>query len=125
MDNMYHIDVKVKTQYVPEQSQPEYQRYFFAYTITIHNVGKVAAKLLTRKWLITDANGKIQEVQGKGVVGEQPHLKPGEQFRYTSGAMLETPVGSMQGSYQMKADDNTLFDAYIPVFSLAWKAVLH
>ncbi len=125
MDNTYHIDVKVKTQYVPEQSQPEYQRYFFAYTITIQNTGQIAAQLLTRKWLITDANGKVQEVYGKGVVGEQPYLKPGEEFRYTSAAMLETPVGSMQGSYQMKADDNTLFDAHIPAFSLAWKAVLH
>ncbi len=125
MDTSYHIDVKVKTQYVPEQSQPDQQRYFFAYTITIQNTGQIAAQLLTRKWLITDANGKIQEVYGKGVVGEQPYLKPGEEFHYTSAAMLETPVGSMQGSYQMKADDNTLFDAPIPVFSLAWKAVLH
>lgn len=125
MDDKYRIDIKVETQYIPEQSQPEYQRYFFAYTITIKNTGKIAAQLLSRKWLITDANGKIQEVQGKGVVGEQPYLKPGEHFCYTSGAMLETPVGSMQGSYQMRADDNTFFDAPIPIFTLAWKAVLH
>ena len=105
--NPYRIDIQVKTQYIPEQSQPEQQRFFFAYTITIKNSGTMAAQLLTRKWLITDANGKIQEVYGKGVVGEQPYLKPGEQFRYTSAAMLETPVGSMQGSYQMKAVDNT------------------
>ncbi|MEY3220814.1 MAG: hypothetical protein RIT27_2171 [Pseudomonadota bacterium] len=123
--NPYHIDVQVKTQFVPEQSQPEQHQYFFAYTITIKNDGKVAAQLLTRKWLITDANGKVQEVHGKGVVGEQPYLKLGEQFRYTSAVMLETPVGSMQGSYQMKAEDNTLFDAPIPVFRLAWQAVLH
>jgi len=123
--NPYRIDIQVKTQYVPEQSQPEQQRFFFAYTITIKNSGKMAAQLLTRKWLITDANGKIQEVHGKGVVGEQPYLKSGEEFRYSSAAMLETPVGSMQGSYQMKAEDNTLFDAPIPVFRLAWEAILH
>jgi len=123
--NPYRIDIQVKTQYIPEQSQPEQQRFFFAYTITIKNSGKMAAQLLTRKWLITDANGKIQEVHGKGVVGEQPYLKSGEEFRYSSAAMLETPVGSMQGSYQMKAEDNTLFDAPIPVFRLAWEAILH
>lgn len=123
--NPYQIDIQVKTQYIPEQSQPEQHRFFFAYTITIKNSGTMAAQLLTRQWLITDANGKIQEVHGKGVVGEQPHLKSGEEFRYSSAAMLETPVGSMQGSYQMKAEDNTLFDAPIPVFRLAWEAILH
>lgn len=123
--NPYQIDIQVKTQYIPEQSQPEQHRFFFAYTITIKNSGTMAAQLLTRQWLITDANGKIQEVHGKGVVGEQPYLKSGEEFRYSSAAMLETPVGSMQGSYQMKAEDNTLFDAPIPVFRLAWEAILH
>jgi ApaG protein len=85
----------------------------------------VPAQLLTRHWIITDANNKVQEVKGEGVVGEQPHLKPGEQFRYTSGTMLETPVGSMKGSYQMIADDGVEFDAEIPVFTLSIPRTLH
>ena len=97
----------------------------FAYTITIANMGDVAAKLLSRHWVITDANGKVQEVSGDGVVGEQPHLGPGESFRYSSGAVLETPVGAMQGSYRMEADNGTNFDAPIPPFTLAVPGVLH
>jgi len=113
------IDVDVETHYIPEQSIPEENRFVFAYTITMRNSGTVAAKLLTRHWIITDANSKVQEVRGDGVVGEQPHLQPGEGFQYTSGAMLETPVGSMRGSYQMIGDDGIGFDAAIPVFTLA------
>jgi ApaG protein len=121
----YGIKVDVETQYVEEQSLPQQDRYVFAYTITIRNQGQVAAQLLSRHWIITDANNKVQEVKGEGVVGEQPHLKPGEQFRYTSGTMLETPVGSMRGSYQMMADDGVEFDAEIPVFTLSIPRTLH
>ncbi|HEX6927654.1 MAG TPA: Co2+/Mg2+ efflux protein ApaG, partial [Gammaproteobacteria bacterium] len=97
----YAILVRVETDYIAAQSDPENRRYVFAYTINIENTGDVAARLLTRHWLITDADGQRQEVRGEGVVGEQPHLRPGESFRYTSGAILETPVGSMEGSYRM------------------------
>lgn len=121
----YHIKVNVETRYIPEQSAPDESRYVFAYTITISNAGSVPAQLLTRHWIITDANGRIQEVRGEGVVGEHPHLRPGEAFRYTSGAMIETPVGSMHGSYQMRADDGTLFDAPIAPFSLSVPRLLH
>ena len=121
----YRIQVDVETAYIESQSTPEQNRYVFAYTITIHNAGSVAAKLLTRHWLITDANGKVQEVRGDGVVGEQPHLRPGESFQYTSGTMIETPVGSMSGSYQMLADDGTRFDAEIRPFSLSVPRTLH
>jgi len=96
-----------------DQSEPRERRYVFSYTITIRNEGEVPAKLLTRHWVITDANGRVQEVRGDGVVGEQPYLKPGQGFRYSSGAVLETPVGAMQGSYQMVADDGATFDANI------------
>ncbi len=119
------IRVTVQTQYLAGQSAPEQNRYAFAYTITIENLGEVAAKLLTRHWIITDANGGVQEVRGEGVVGEQPYLRPGEGFRYTSGAVITTPVGSMQGSYQMLADDGAEFDAPIPVFTLAVPRTLH
>ena len=121
----YNIKVDVETQYVEEQSLPQQDRYVFAYTITIRNQGSVPAQLLSRHWIITDANNKVQEVKGEGVVGEQPHLKPGEQFRYTSGTMLETPVGSMKGTYQMIADDGVEFDAEIPVFTLSIPRTLH
>ena len=122
---MYNIQVDVQTQYIPEQSDPEQDRYVFAYTIRIHNAGSVPAKLLTRHWIITNADGKTQEVRGDGVVGEQPHLDPGEDFHYTSGTMLETPVGSMQGSYQMVADDGVTFDAEIAPFTLSTPHTLH
>ncbi|MFP5507430.1 MAG: Co2+/Mg2+ efflux protein ApaG [Gammaproteobacteria bacterium] len=121
----YDIQVSVETTYVESQSVPEQSRYVFAYTITIRNAGKVPAKLLTRHWIITDSNGKTQEVRGDGVVGEQPHLQPGESFRYTSGTLLETAIGSMRGSYQMIADDGVEFDAEIPAFTLAIPRVLH
>ena len=119
------ISVAVDTRYLEDQSDPDEQRYVFAYTLTIRNRGTVPAKLLGRHWVITDANGKVQEVRGEGVVGEQPHLMPGQGFRYTSGAVLETPVGSMQGSYQMLADDGVQFDAPIPAFTLAIPGKIH
>jgi len=121
----YQIDVEVETQYIEEQSIPEEDRYVFAYTVTIRNSGNQPAKLLTRHWIITDGNGKTQEVHGEGVVGEQPHIGPGDYFRYTSGTVLDTPVGTMQGSYQMLADDGEQFDAIIPVFTLSLPHTLH
>ena len=124
-ESQHEIQVQVETVYLEEQSEPAELRFVFAYTITLRNSGKVPAKLLTRHRIITDANGRIQEVRGEGVVGEQPHLRPGQGFRYSSGAVLETPVGSMQGSYQMLADDGSRFDAPIPVFRLAKPGTLH
>jgi ApaG protein len=124
-DDEFEISIEVATDYVDDQSEPDVGRYVFAYTITISNKGTVPAKLLSRHWLITDANGKVQEVRGDGVVGEQPHLNPGEKFRYSSGAILETPVGAMQGSYRMQADNGLRFDAPIPPFTLAVPGVLH
>jgi len=124
-DETYSIQVEVETQYVKEQSLPDQDHYVFAYTITIYNSGSVPAQLLNRHWIITDANNRVQEVKGEGVVGELPHLKPGEQYRYTSGTMLETPVGTMRGSYQMLADDGVEFDAKIPAFTLSMPRTLH
>lgn len=121
----YAIDVQVETDYIQEQSVPDQNRYVFSYTITITNTGSIPAKLLSRHWIITDANNRVQEVHGDGVIGEQPHLKPGQSFRYTSGTMLETPVGCMEGSYDMLADDENEFKASIPVFSLAIPNTLH
>ena len=119
MQATHEITVSVETNYVEDQSSPTENHYVFAYTITILNSGTVPAKLLTRHWIITDANGRVQEVRGQGVVGEHPHLGPGEAFRYTSAAAIETPVGSMHGSYQMLADDGREFDAPISPFRLA------
>ena len=119
------IRVQVATNYVDEQSRPESGRYVFAYTITIANNGDVPVRLISRHWVITDANGKVQEVSGDGVVGEQPHLNPGEVFRYSSGTVLETPVGAMQGRYRMEADNGVKFDAPIAPFTLAVPGVLH
>jgi ApaG protein len=121
----HKINIEVETNYLDDQSEPREQRYVFAYTITIRNEGEVPAKLLTRHWIITDANGRVQEVRGDGVVGEQPYLKPGQGFRYSSGAVLETPVGTMQGSYQMVGDDGAKFEAPIPAFRLAMPGMLH
>jgi ApaG protein len=120
----HQIRIEVETAYLDEQSDPKERRYVFSYTITIRNEGGVAARLLTRHWVITDANGKVQEVRGEGVVGEQPHLKPGQGFRYSSGAVLETPVGAMQGSYQMVTDDGMQFDAPIAAFRLAMPGIV-
>ena len=121
----HRIDVAVESRYLEEESRPAEQRYAFAYTVTLRNLGEVPAKLLTRHWLITDANGRVQEVRGEGVVGEQPHLKPGEGYRYSSWTVIETPVGAMQGSYQMLADDGARFDAPIKPFRLAKPGVLN
>jgi len=121
----YDIRIEVETQYIEAESNPQANRYIFAYTINIENHGDIPAKLLSRHWIITDSNNRIQEVKGKGVIGEQPYLRPGESFQYTSGTMLETPVGSMQGSYQMVADDNHHFDATIEPFTLALPRMLN
>ncbi len=119
------IDIEVETRYVESQSNPESRRYVFSYTITIRNDGLQAARLMKRHWIITDANGKIQEVKGDGVVGEQPHLNPGEAFRYTSGTVLDTPVGSMEGSYEMVDPEGNPFEASIPLFVLQRPGSLH
>lgn len=120
-----NIKVEVETRYIEEQSNPEQNYYVFAYTITIQNQGQQTARLLTRHWVITDSNHKVQEVRGDGVVGEQPILKPGEQFVYTSGTMLETSVGTMKGSYQMESADGSKFDATIEEFVLSAPRILH
>ena len=125
VEKTFDILVQVATDYIDDQSEPESDRYVFAYTITIANNGEVPARLISRHWVITDANGKVQEVTGDGVVGEQPHLNPGEEFRYSSGAVLETPVGAMQGLYRMEADNGVNFDAPIAPFTLAVPGVLH
>ncbi len=124
-ETKHQVQVAVRTTYLPAQSAPDQNRYVFAYTITITNAGSMSAKLVTRHWVITDANNRIQEVHGEGVVGEQPYLSPGMSFEYTSGTVLETPVGVMHGSYQMIADDGTSFDAEIPAFTLSTPRILH
>jgi len=125
MENQYDIDVQVETAYVSEHSEPDEDRFVFAYTITLVNRGSVAAQLISRHWFITDADNRTEEVEGEGVVGEQPVLKPGEGFRYTSGAVIETPVGTMHGAYQMVAEDGRTFDANIPRFILSAPRTLH
>ncbi|MEO5623798.1 MAG: Co2+/Mg2+ efflux protein ApaG [Dokdonella sp.] len=121
----YDITISVNTRFLDEQSAPADNRYAFAYTITIVNHGSVGARLLSRHWIITDGNGKVHEVQGDGVVGEQPWVRPGDDYEYTSGAVLETALGTMHGSYQMIADDGTHFDAFIPAFVLCTPRTLH
>ena len=120
---IHNIDVSVDSAFI--EADEEQNRFIFAYTVTIHNAGLVSARLITRHWIITDSNGKTREVKSEGVVGEQPYLRPGETFQYTSGTMLETPAGMMQGSYQMITDDGTMFDAEINPFILAAPRVLH
>jgi ApaG protein len=124
-DKTYAIRVDVQPAYIAEQSDPKNHQYVFAYTVTIKNTGTVPAKLLTRHWIITDGDGETQEVKGEGVVGEKPYLKPGENYRYTSGTMMKTPIGTMHGSYQMITDDGVNFEAEIPTFSLTVPNVLH
>ena len=124
-DRKYDITVAVKTAYLPEQSDPARSTYAFAYTITITNTGAVAAQLISRHWIITDADSQVQEVKGLGVVGQQPLLHPGESFEYTSGTSLATAVGTMRGTYQMVAGDGKTFDAEIPQFTLSMPRVLH
>ena len=120
-----NINVEVDTVYIESESEPDEDRYVFAYTITIHNKGALPAQLLSRRWLITDATGQTQEVSGDGVVGEQPHLDPGEEFEYSSGAVLETPVGAMQGLYRMETEGGFEFDAPIAPFTLAVPGMLN
>ena len=122
---VYGIEVVAATQYLAEQSDEAASRYVFAYTITLRNTGSVAAQLISRHWIITDAQGLVQEVRGLGVVGAQPRLEPGQSFEYTSGAAIATAVGTMKGAYQMVAADGTRFEAQIPEFTLSVPRVLH
>lgn len=119
------ITIKVRTVYLHEQSQPKQNRFAFAYTITIENNSERPAKLLNRHWIITDANNVVQEVQGAGVVGEQPRILPGDSYTYTSGAILETQVGTMEGSYEMQNDNGNTFSVPIPTFTLTCPHALH
>ncbi|MAC13330.1 MAG: Co2+/Mg2+ efflux protein ApaG [Alcanivorax sp.] len=125
MTPRHNIQVSVDTEFLADQSDPDSLRWVFAYHITIRNEGTVSARLLTRHWVITDGEERVQEVHGEGVIGEQPHIAPGQAFSYTSGAILETEVGSMRGSYQMIAEDGTHFDAKVPMFTLAVPHALH
>jgi len=124
-EKQYAIEVAAATQYLAEQSDEAAGRYVFAYTITLRNTGRVAAQLLSRHWIITDAQGLVQEVRGLGVVGAQPLLEPGQSFEYTSGTAIATAVGTMKGAYQMVAADGTRFEAPIPEFTLSVPRVLH
>jgi ApaG protein len=124
-DKKYDITVTTRTTYVPDQSDTERGRYVFAYTITLKNTGNVAAQLISRHWIITDANNHVQEVRGLGVVGEQPTLAPEQSFEYTSGTAIATPVGTMRGTYQMVGDDGSEFEAPIPEFTLSIPRILH
>ena len=124
-DKRYDIAVSTVTQYIADQSDEPAERYVFAYTITIRNVGNGTAQLISRHWIITDGRGLVQEVRGLGVVGAQPVLRPGESFEYTSGTSIATQVGTMRGTYQMVGEDGTRFDAPIPEFTLSVPRVLH
>ncbi len=124
-EKRYEVDVSTSTRYLADQSDEDAGRYVFAYTIHIRNAGSMGAQLISRHWIITDAQGLVQEVRGLGVVGAQPKLKPGESFEYTSGTSIATPVGTMRGTYQMVADDGTQFEAPIPEFTLSVPRVLH
>ena len=124
-DRKHDITVSARTVFIPDQSNAQSGRYVFAYTITITNTGTVPAQLVSRHWIITDANNQVQEVRGQGVIGEQPLLRPNESFEYTSGTAIATPVGTMRGSYQMVAEDGVQFDAPIPEFTLSMPRVLH
>lgn len=121
----YQLSVEVEPHYLPEHSAPDEDRYAFAYTVTIANTGETRAQVVSRHWIITDANGQVNEVRGQGVVGEQPTLAPGETFEYTSGCPLTTPVGTMRGTYQCLAEDGTRFNAEIPEFALTGPRTLH
>lgn len=121
----YEIDISIRTAYLPDQSDEDADRHVFAYTITIANTGTVATQLISRHWIINNGDGTIQEVRGLGVVGEQPLLKPGDSFEYTSGTVISTPVGSMKGSYQMAAEDGVHFDVPISEFILSVPRILH
>ena len=124
-DKKYHVKVTAQSFFLPDQSDEENDQYVFAYTIHIENVGQVSAQLISRHWIITDADNQIQEVRGIGVIGEQPTLKPGDHFEYTSGSSINTIVGTMRGIYHMVAEDGTKFDAIVPEFTLSVPRVLH
>ena len=124
-NNANKINIEILPTYIAEQSDPSSDHYVFSYTVTIRNEGKKSARLLTRHWVITDGDGQVQEVRGDGVIGEQPHLSPGEDFKYTSGTFMNTPVGTMRGSYQMITDSGETFEAEIPNFTLAVPNTLH
>ena len=121
----YQVSVTVFPQFIADQSDPANDRYVFAYTITIENTGTVPAQLISRHWIITDSNSRVQEIRGLGVTGQQPLLQPGESFEYTSGCQLDTAVGTMRGSYQMTAEDGVQFEAEIAEFTLSIPRVLH
>jgi len=123
--SQYQFSVSSQTRYLPEQSNPERRQYAFAYTLTIRNTGQVPAQLIARHWIITDSDNRVQEVKGLGVVGHQPLLKPGEQFEYTSWAVIETPVGTMRGAYFCVAEDGERFEAPVPEFALQMPRTLH
>ena len=124
-DDEHNILVEVTPAYIAEQSNPGDDHYVFSYTVTIRNQGQSPAKLMTRHWIITDGDGETLEVHGEGVVGEQPYIKPGEGYQYTSGTFMKTPVGTMKGSYQMISDNGVTFDAEIPSFTLSVPNILH
>jgi ApaG protein len=125
MTEQYEFRIEVEPRYIEKESDPETSRYVFAYTITISNTGTQSAQLMHRHWVITNGDGERQEVRGKGVVGEQPLIPPGESFRYTSAAVLETAVGAMHGSYEFEGDAGKVFDVPIPAFSLSVPNVVH
>lgn len=125
MNDTPRVCVQVQSVYIESQSAPEDERYVFAYTITIRNIGRIPVQLIGRYWLITNGNGRETEVQGEGVVGEQPHIEPGGEFQYTSGAILETPMGTMQGHYEMLDVNGESFLVDIPVFRLAIATHIH
>lgn len=124
-DNTNKINIEVSPAYLADQSDPSNDHYVFSYTVTIRNEGKEPARLLTRHWVITDGDGQVQEVRGEGVIGKQPVLAPGEDFSYTSGTFMHTPVGTMRGSYQMVTDSGEKFEADIPGFTLSVPNTLH
>lgn len=124
-DSRYLVAVSVTTRFLPEQSQPEQNRFAFSYTVTIRNEGELPAKLVSRHWVITDGDGHVQEVRGAGVVGQQPLIEPGASHVYSSGTVMATRVGTMQGSYHMVAEDGKRFDAEIAPFRLAVPGALH
>ncbi|TBR43580.1 Co2+/Mg2+ efflux protein ApaG [Marinomonas agarivorans] len=119
------VRVEAIAEYLPEQSIPENEQYVFAYHVKIHNEGTQTAQLVSRHWIMTNGDERTQELRGMGVIGVQPYIKPGETYQYSSGTVLDTVVGTMQGSYQMQAEDGTLFNAVIPAFSLAVPNQLH
>jgi ApaG protein len=124
-DPRYQVDVSVTSQFLPEQSQAEQKRFAFSYSVSIHNNGSLPVKLLSRHWIITNGDGQVQEVRGAGVIGQQPLIAPGDSYSYSSGTVLDTRVGNMQGSYQMLAEDGKRFDAVISPFRLAVPGALH